>query len=81
MNDISKEFRELIAEAERVSADTGDIVRDVLQAGLDQHLVAVGLRLGRVLTIMRERAEAREDRVLTAQMTVDLETLIDRMGI
>lgn len=83
MNDLSKEFRDLIAAAERVSADIGNVVRDVLQAGLDQPLDRdeAHALLGRVLTVMRKRAEAREDRVVTAQMTADLDTLIDRVEV
>ena len=81
MTDISREFRDLVAAAERVSADIGCVVRDVLQAGLDQPLDRDEARalLGRVLTVMRERAEAREDRVVTAQMSADLDTLIDQV--
>jgi hypothetical protein len=81
MTDISNEFRALIAAAERVSADVGDVVRDILQAGLDQPLEPEEARqlLGRILTKIREQADVREDRVVTAQFATDLETLIDRI--
>jgi hypothetical protein len=81
MNNISNEFRELVAAAERVSADVGSVVREVLQAGLDQPLDPDEARalLGRVVTVMREQAHLREDRDVLTQLDTDLEAFIERV--
>jgi len=81
MNDISADFRELIAVAQRVSDDVGELVREVLQAGLEEPLDQDEARalLSRVVTVIRQRAEAREDRATVAQLDHDIEALIGRI--
>lgn len=81
MNDISHEFQDLIAAAQRISADVGDVVREVLKAGLAEPLDDNEARalLSRVITVMRQRAEAREDRASVAQLDRDIEELITRI--
>lgn len=81
MTDLSREFQDLISAAERVSADVGDVTRDILQVGLDMPLEREEARalLARVVTVMRERAGLREDLAAVAQLDVDLDHFIERL--
>lgn len=81
MNDISREFQNLISAAERLAADVGDIVREVLQMGLEKPLDRDEARalLGRVVTVLRERAALRKDHEVVVQLDIDLEEFIDRV--
>ncbi len=81
MTDISTEFLNLIADAERVSSDVGDIVRDILKEGLNAPLDQDEARalLSRVVVIMRERAGERQDCVIATQLGGDIDAFIERV--
>lgn len=80
MTDISQEFRELLAAAERISADTSDIVGEVLQAGIEQPLSHNEARalLGHVVDVMRKHAVLRQDQEVLTQLDTDIDEFIQR---
>jgi len=74
-------FADLIDEARRVSADVGDLVAEVLDAGLNQPLTREEARslLTRVIEVVREGAARRGDRDGVAVLDRDIEGFIDRV--
>jgi hypothetical protein len=77
MSEIGSEFQRLIEAAQRVSADVGDFVGEILQAGVDAPLSEEEARalLARVVETMRANAATRDDRT-TAAETADVEAFL-----
>ncbi|WP_294314029.1 hypothetical protein [uncultured Sphingomonas sp.] len=81
MTDLSTEFRALISEAERVSRDVGDDVREVLETGLAAPLPAAEARalLDRLVAVMRDRLAGSGDTLGEATLAEGLPALIVRI--
>lgn len=80
-NDFSAEFRQLIADAQALSADIGGMVEEVLQAGLDEPLSDNEARalLTRVAQVMRSNAQIRGDTSTVAVLDAGVAELVDRV--
>jgi hypothetical protein len=79
--EIVEEFRNLIASAKRVSEEVGNIVEEVLKAGVENPLPIEEARalLTRVVDVMRTRAEQRGDNDTVAILDREEESLIARL--
>lgn len=79
--DFSAEFRQLIADAQALSADVGGMVEEVLRAGLDEPLSDDDARalLTRVAQVMRSNAETRGDASTVAVFDAGIAEMVDRV--
>lgn len=80
-NDVRSEFRILIEEAYRASADLGEEVDRVLQLGEDDPLTRQEIErlLTRVITVLRRSAEHRGDSATASVLEGNIPQIIERV--
>src|SRR3954468_12644028 len=79
--EVSKAFTRLISAARAVSQEVGDAVQEILASGLKEPLAKEEARalLGRVVAVMRERAQLRGDSKTSAALSDEVDRFIENV--